>query len=107
MNRHERRKASAQARRTRIEIRVSPLLEQLITCNPTAMETLAKSFRQDDVNVSDCYACGMPWSDEVRQDLLVEVTIGDQKAAGLACEACHAVLGPEGIAKEVRAHHTK
>ena len=90
-----------------MNIKISPLLQQVLSLNITAMDALAKSFRQDDVNVSDCYACGMPWSDEGRQDLFVEVTIGDQKAAGLACEACHAVLGPEGIAKEVRAHHTK
>ena len=103
MNRHERRKASAQARRQSISsMECVPLIDAMLADDPAAWQALKTIVDNLDTGKHSCAACDMEWHRGRFPGMLVRLREGrqpDGTLVGCICTGCVDTLGVEGAGK--------
>lgn len=105
MNRHERRKAAAKARKDRVvTVEITPLLPEVMIGDPHGWTVLTDVVNSLGKNKRDCIACGTPWNDNLYPTLMARIRWGKTPkavAVGAACQHCAQRLGVEGVGRAV------
>ncbi|WP_353390379.1 hypothetical protein [Ruegeria sp. HU-ET01832] len=98
MNRHERRKRAAQARKSGVvTIEATPLIFEFLDGNPDAVEVATRVFGSLGRDIHACAACDIRWHYDLQPVLLIRIREGKRRDRTYVGAEYHECIQRHGV----------